>query len=306
MRTLVLYFPRLGIQLARKASPELAGRPLGLLAGEGDDALLSATSVEATADGVECGMTALQVRQRCPGITFEPDNARQCLEALEAVTAILRTRATTNVAIVSRNAIAVSLAGLDSRFADEGAAAQGILALARSWSGLDVRAAVAATINEAACVARTARRFPVIQSGERGTSAALPAYEPVSCSARWETPEPAAEAESRLVRMLGAFQPLLDEYGHSYRAVRLDLEHGPYRSVVVFRANQPIHRAAEALELLRTRFERSRLEGVTAIRVTLELAGPGVAVEPWRAPVARVHQLAVPAVPLQRRLLRAS
>jgi hypothetical protein len=306
MRTLVLYFPRLGIQLARKTSPELAGRPLALLAGEGDDALLSAASVEATADGVERGMTALQARQRCPAITLRGDNAYECLEALEAVMVILRSRATTSVAFVSRNTIAVSLAGLEPRFADEGAAAQGILGLARNWSGLDVRAAVGATIDEAACAARTARRFPAIASGESESPAALPLYEPVTCGFRWERAATASEAELRLGRMMAALRLILDEYGQSYRAVRVELEHGAYRSAILARPVQPIHRATEALDLIRSRLESGRLEGVTAIRVSLERPGPGVTVSPWRAHVAKLHQLTVPAVPVQRRLLRAS
>lgn len=90
MRILSLFLPRLGVQILRAARPELAGHPVGLLAGEGDGALLAAASVEATADGVEPGMTALQARQRCLGISFERDNARECLGRLEAVATLLR------------------------------------------------------------------------------------------------------------------------------------------------------------------------------------------------------------------------
>ena len=306
MRTLVLYFPRLGIQLRRKDCPELAGHPLGLLTGEGDDALLSEVSVEATGDGVESGMTALQARQRCPAITLQSDNARECLEALEGVMEIVRSRATTNVAMLSRNTIAISMGGMEARFVEESNAAQAVLGLARSWSGLDVRAAVGTGVEEASCAARTARRFPVITSGESEPAVKLPVYEPVACGYRWQSPAVAAQAEMRLGRMMAALQPMLDAYGQSYRALRLELEYGIYRRDLVAHPNQPIHRAAEALELIRLRLETSRLEGVTAIRVSLEKPGPGVAVTPWRAHIASVHQLTVPAVPVQRRLLRAS
>jgi hypothetical protein len=106
--------------------------------------------------------------------------------------------------------------------------------------------------------------------------------------------------------MMAALQPVLDEYGQSYRAVRVELEHGAYRSAIVARPAQPLHRAGEALDLIRSRLESGRLDGVTAIKVSLERPGPGVTVAPWRAHVANVHQLTVPAVPVQRRLLRAS
>jgi hypothetical protein len=106
--------------------------------------------------------------------------------------------------------------------------------------------------------------------------------------------------------MMAALRLILDEYGQSYRAVRVELEHGAYRSAILARPAQPIHRATEALDLIRSRLESGRLEGVTAIRVSLERPGPGVTVSPWRAHVAKLHQLTVPAVPVQRRLLRAS
>ncbi|MBK9544495.1 MAG: hypothetical protein IPO51_01305 [Dehalococcoidia bacterium] len=306
MRILSLFFPRLGVQILRATRPELAGHPVGLLAGEGDGALLAAASVEATADGVEPGMTALQARQRCPGISFERDNARECLERLEAVASILRTRATPDVAIVSRNSVAVSLDGLEGRFADEAAAAQALLVLARSWSGLDVRAAVASTVEEAECAARTARRFPVIREYRPAAGTMLPRREPVTVSVTWETPATAAAARLRLGNGLASLQPALDAYEQSFRAVRVEVERGACRSAFIARTSQPIHRIAEVLDLLRGRVEGGALDGVTALRVTLEQPGPSVSVAPWRAAVATMHQLAAPAVPVQRRLLRAS
>lgn len=304
MRVLALFFPRLGIQILRGASPEHAGRPTGLLSGEGDGALLAAVSVEATASGVEPGMTALQARQRCPAIAFERDNAGACLDQLEAVAAILRTRATTSVAIVSRNAIALSLEGLESRFADEMAAAQGILALARSWSGLDVRAAVASSVDAAVCAASKARRFPVISDGPGG-EIALPAYESLSAAFAWDAPTTADLALARLGRMVASLRPVMAVYNQSYRSVRLEVERHGRSTAHVLRAREPFHLAEEAMALLRSRFG-GELEGATAIRVTLQGAGPAVSVEPWRAPVATVHELSAPAVPVQRRLLRAS
>ena len=306
MRVLSLFFPRLGIQAIRAARPELGSRPLGLVAGEGDGALLTVVSVEATVDGVEPGMTALQARQRCPGIALERDNARECLEQLEAVTAILRTRATPNVAIVSRNSVAIALDGMDSRFADEQAAAQSLLALARSWSGFDARAGVASTLEEAECASRTARRFPVIRPDGGVTDLQLPRYEPVSVAIAWETPTTGETARARLAKAVASLQPVLDAQGQSFRAVRIEVERGAYRNAAIARPAQPFHRASEAFELLRGRLGSGELDGATAVRVTLAEPGPAVSVEPWRSSVATMHQLSAPAVPVQRRLLRAS
>lgn len=306
MRVLSLFFPRLGIQLARNANPALVGRPLALLAGEGDEALLSTVSCEATAAGVEPGMTALQARQRCPGITLERDNASECMERLDAVAAILRTRATTNVAIVSRNSIALSLNQICPRFADETAAAIGISALARSWSGLDLRAGIAGTIEQAEYAARKARRFPLIEPDEGVSQYQLPRHDPISASFGWDSPVSAEAARARIARLLGTLEPVLEAQSRSYRAIRFEFEQGACRSSVVFRTGQPLHRASEALEFLRNRTAHLELDGTTAIRITLESVGPSVLVEPSRPSIASVHQLSGPAVPVQRRLLRAS
>lgn len=307
MRFVALVFPRLAIQLARKANPELIGKPFGLFSGTGDSALLAVVSVEATAAGVEPGMTGLQARQRCARMVIESDNPAHCLQTLDAVASILRTRATSNVAIVSREAIVVELSQTETQFADDAAAARGLLALARSWSGLDVRAAVASSISEALCSARTARRHPVVcEPVDVPHDGQLPTYEPVAASFQWETPMDAATVAARISRAVGALHPVLSAYGHSYRQVRLELEHGPYRRTISVRPSAPIHFADEAIGLLQQRVDTATLEGVTAFRVVLDEAGPSVHVDPWRAPAAQLHSLSGPAVPIQRRLLRAS
>jgi hypothetical protein len=306
MRYAALFFPRLAIQLARRTNPELGARPLGLISGEGDAGLLSAVSVEATADGVEPGMTPLQARQRCSGIMIEPDNARTGIETLESLVTILKARTTTNVAIVSRNEIVVSLEGMEAQFADEGAAALGLAGIARSWTMLDVRTAVASTIEEASCAARRARRFPAICPLREDASANLPVYEPIAASFGWEAPASAAVAESRLARMVSGLSPAFEAYGQSYREVRIELEHGPYRRTLVLRPDAPLLSAVEALRLIRGKVDPAGLEGVTSLRVVCAAPGPSVEILPWRAPVARFHELSGPAVPIQRRLLRAS
>lgn len=306
MRVLALYLPRLGVQLLRAADPVYQERPVGLLAGEGDGALVTTVSVEGTADGVEPGMTALQARQRCPGLLLEPDNAAACLDALEHLVSILRSRTTTDVAIVSRNAVTLDLAGVTGRFTDEATAAQAILTLARSWSGLDVRAAVASDVETAVCAASRTRRHPVLLEDEPKQDSRLPVYSPVSAAYRAARPLSGEMAEARLAKMLGSLRPLVEVQRQSYRAVRVEAARGPYRTAFVVRAGAPFHEAAEAAALVRGRV-RGELDGVTELRVALERPGPSVSVAPWRPQVTSVHELSAPAIPVQRRLLlRAS
>lgn len=306
MRYAVLSFPRLPIQLLRRATPAMAGRPLALTLGEGDSGLLSAVSVEATADGVEPGMTILQARQRCPGIELAAEHAGRALEALEGLVSIIRTCATPNVAIVSRNEIVVELDGLAHQFADEGAAAMSLLGLVRSRSGLDARCAVASSVAEASCAARTARRFPVLCAVTEETGSPLPAFEPVGASFAWDAPAAAEAVDARIGRLAGSLHVAAEAFHQSYREVRLGLEYGPYRRAFVLKPLDPIHTGAEALALIRGRVPVSELAGATSVSITLSRPGPDVRVEPWRSPVATIHQLAGPAVPVQRRLLRAS
>jgi hypothetical protein len=306
MRYLVLSFPRLSVQLARKAETALAGRAFALVRGEGDGALLSCVSVEATADGVEAGMTSLQARQRCPGIDLAVERPERSLALLESVVDMIRARATPNVAIVSRNGIALELCGLERQFVDEVTAATALLGLVRSRTGLDVRCGVASSIEEASCAARTARRFPVVCAERDAAPQALTRFEPVSAWFRWEAPASAAVAGERLGRLAASLDTAAQEYGQSYREVLVELECGPYRRAFSLRPEAPIHTGGEALALIRGRIASGEFEGVTVLRMTLSRPGPDVRVQPWRAPVATIHQLSGPAVAVQRRLLRAS
>lgn len=309
MRTLVVFFPRLGIQVLRRRRPELAGRPAGLLLAAGEGSLLSAVSVEATASSVEPGMTPDQARQRCPAIAIEPDNTGACFDLLEEFVSIIRSRATTNVAILSRDAICLSLDGLDRHFAGELAAASAMLSLARSWTGLDARSGVADSAGEALCAARSARRFPVIRpASPNTTAAALPAYEPLSVKVRFATPASAEVAAARLTAAIASLQPVMDGYAQDYRTVRLELAFDGQTAPTATAAHsaRPLHSAAEVAALVRDRIDPARLEGVTTVRLVLDRPCPLTAVAPWRPAVAALHQRPAPTAPFQRRLLRAS
>lgn len=308
MRILCLTFPRLAVQLARKRRPDLAGRPVVLLAGEGDAALVSAASVEAAAAGVEIGMTAAMARERCPAATVLPDNASGCLEQLDAITSMIHARATPFVAIASREQILVDLQGLEATCRDEASAASAILGLVRTWTALDVRAGVASSRTGAAEAARTARRCAQVLPHEATIEAPI-AVQPrpqLQATHTWQQPAPAVAARARLVRMLGALQVVLEARGESFREVRLDLhrESSPARYVTL-RSQAPLHRATEVLDLIAEQLSEEDFDGLRAARVSLARLGPEVTVKPWRRPVAVEHELAGPPRPLQRHLLRA-
>ena len=306
MRLLALVFPRLGTQLARRGDSSLNGRPLVLVTGSGEGALVSVPSVEATAGGVETGMTLSQARERVPSLVEVPDNAGECLDALDDLASILRTNATTNVAIVSRDAIVVSLEGLETRFDGESGAALALARFARMWSGLDVRAGVAGTVDGALQAARTARRFPVICSDETQDEVLPHTQDGFAVRLRWESPQRASAVESRLARALSTLETVMDETPASYRGVSVELTKGPGSERWNLRAAQPMHTAAEVFDLIRSRVSAYSMEGATALRIRLERRGPDVRVNPWRRPVATMHALAGPAVPVQPRLRLAS
>ena len=80
-----LYFPRLGVDLARRKRPHLAGRPIVLIDGHGEDARVTARSAEAALLGVLPAMTAGEARRAAPSAAFLPDNAADREAELERV-----------------------------------------------------------------------------------------------------------------------------------------------------------------------------------------------------------------------------
>lgn len=306
MRLLALVLPRLGIQLARQADAKLGGVPLALIAGAGEGALVALPSVEATAGGVETGMTLAQARQRVPALVMVPDNAGECLDALDDLASILRTNATTNVAIVSRDAIVVSLEGLEDRFDDEAGAATALARFARMWAGLDVRAGVAGTVDGALQAARTARRFPVICHDGSDVQGIPSVRDGIGIRMRWDSPQAPSAVETRLARALSTLESALDEVPASYRGVAVEVARGRTLDHFRLKAQSPLHTAAEVFDLIRSRVSADAMQGATALSVRLERPGPDVRVNPWRRPVATMHTLAGPAVPVQPRLRLAS
>jgi len=306
MRLLALVSPRLGIQLARRADSTISGRPIALLSGEGETALVALPSVESTAGGVETGMTIAQARERVPALVTLPDNAGDCLDGLEDLASILRTNATPNVAIVSRDTILLSLEGLEDRFDGESGAANALVRFARMWSGLDIRAGVAGTVEGAIQAARTARRFPVICPDTADAEPLPRTADALAARAAFSAPQPASAVETRLARALATLETAMEAVPASYREVRFELTTSGRVNRWTLRAPQPVHTAAEAFDLVRTRIPADAFEGGSAFAITLRKPGPDTRVNPWRRPVATMHTLAGPAVPVQHRLRLAS
>lgn len=85
MDMLCLYFPRLGVDLARRKRPHLAGLPMVLIDGHGEDARVTSRSAEAGLLGVLPCMTAGEARRAAPAAVFLPDNPGDREAELERV-----------------------------------------------------------------------------------------------------------------------------------------------------------------------------------------------------------------------------
>ncbi|MCL6644759.1 MAG: DNA polymerase Y family protein, partial [Dehalococcoidia bacterium] len=72
MRILVVAAPRLSVQLARRAEPGLRGRSAATVQELGGEPLVAVPSVEASAAGVQPGMTLAEARSRCPALAWDP------------------------------------------------------------------------------------------------------------------------------------------------------------------------------------------------------------------------------------------
>ena len=296
MRILVVAAPRLSVQLARRAEPGLRGRPAATVQEFGGEPLVAVPSVEASAAGVQPGMTLAEARSRCPALAWAPARPGAELDALERLAAVLRRKATPAVAVVSREAVAVDLAGLEGRFADERSAGTALLGLARAWLGLDVRGAVADTVEEGLAAARAARRCLAICEA-RGARGMLPRAEGLAVRlAGGVSAVRAAAGAERLGQLLAA-------WGLSCRGLAVTAETGTGVRRWRLRAPAPLHHGHELAALLRPL--AGELDGAAEVTIAVTGAGPAVGVTPWRPAAAPRQRAALPARPAQRRLALA-
>ena len=307
MRLLCLLFPRLPIQLARRRSPELAGRPFVVLSGEGDAALVAAVSPEAGAAGIEPGMLAAAARSRCQRLATVASNAGDCLDALETAASILRTRATPHVALHGGDCLVLDLRGLESRFASEADAATSLAMLVRSWTGLDVRAGIAAGAADARAAARAALRSPIVAPLDASEVETL-AYDPapaIGAAFSWPAPATAVEVRARIARVLASFESILAARDESFRALVLTVA-GPDGDTATIQvtSHDPLHDAADAMSRLAPQLGTALLDGAVRLDLSMRRLGPAMRVEPLRHNVAAAH-FATARDP-RRPLLRAS
>jgi DNA polymerase-4 len=311
MRKLFLYFPNLSVAIARRGASELVDRPLILVAGEGDSALVAGASAEAAMMGVSPGMSARAARVRCPAAAVIADNAAACLDALDEAASILRLRATPNVAVVSREHIVVDLAGLEARFADEAIAADRLASLVRQSTGSEVRAAVADSFGAARHAARGARRcaqvLPATGAAEDTPFVPHDSSRSLTGSRTLPAGADARAARADLVRLLSRLFALVDGREESARRIRVVFERaGTAPHALRLDAPAPFHSAADAVQLLSGRTTDDSFAGVCALTVALEKLGPSVRVQPRPAAPARTAPVvAAPVRPVQQRLLRA-
>lgn len=309
MRLLCLYFPRLSVSLARREGPLLAGRPVVLASGAGDHALVAGASVEAAMMGIAIGMSAEAARNRCPAAAVLPDNGTASLEALDQVAAILRARATPNVAIVSREHIILDLSGLESRFLDEATAAARLASLVREWSGLEVRAGVADTADEARKAAHCARRLPRVAKSTGAMAQPVGTYDAaraISGRIVFPVPPDARTARAQLLKLINRLQLLLEGRNESARRLRLTLDRGSRAETLVLDATAPMHTSADVLQLLAGYTSDAIFARVSGLAAAFEKLGPAVRVE--RQPLPAGHSaptVMAPVRPVQHRLLRA-
>ena len=309
MRILCLTFPHLAIQVARRAFP--AGcRPLMLLSGAGDAAVVSDCSREAAATGVHVGMPAAAARARCPAAAVLPGNAGACLDVLESAASILRSRATNAVAICGREHLFIGLSGLEPIFADELGAAVSLAALVRSWTGYPVRAAVADTRASALAAARMARRGVTIVP-ECGAVDHISPWrdESLSAACSFSGDATARDRRTRLLRLLGTLETILAARGESFRLASTEVQTLDGSRSYRVRSAEPLHRAADALALFAHHLPPETFERATALTVRLGSLGPAFngdeEAELQAEPAPAAGFVAAPVRMLQPHLLRA-
>jgi len=276
MRILCLVFPHLAIRVARRVLP--AGcRPLILLAGAGDAAVVNECSREAAAAGVRVGMSAVAAQARCPGAAVLPGNAGACFDVLESAASILRSRATNAVAIAGREHLVIDLSGLEPLFADELGAATSLAALVRSWTGYPVRAAVADTRAAARTAARLARRGVTIAPECAAVDHISPwRDESLAAACSFSGDATAHDRRTRLLRLLGTLETILAARGESFRLASIEVETLDESRSCRVRSAEPLHCAADALALLAHQLPPGIFERATALTVRLGSLGPAL------------------------------
>ncbi len=292
MRTLCLYIPKLSVQLALRRKPELEHQPLVVLAGSGDRATVVEAAGGEPGRAALTGIPAAQARRRCPRAVFLPDNLGACLDELERLAGILRKQGTPLVEVGGRNHLFLDMRGLAERFGSEAAAAERLTAIATTWSGFEVRAAVASGRGAALQAARATRRRPTVLPDDEGVVEEPPIRDrrgtTLTARATFPAPLPQAEARMRLRRVLARLAALLVVNGQGFRELTLTVGTAR-RTQVHLRSETPVSTVTEMERLLAGSLDEGRLlEAADSIVIEVARLGPAI-VERAEAPVASGH-----------------
>jgi len=284
MRVLCAWFPKLDVELATRLRPALAGRHLVFLQGSGDGALVSGASCAAASAGILTGMSAGQARRRSPAAVFLSDNAGACIEELERVAGILRTRVTTRVEVGGRDHIFVAIETESPD--DERATALRVMGLVRAWSDRPVRGGFAATRLEALEAARASRRGLLIcpPSGESVPPDAIAPFRPESLAASASLDTVAGSSplavRARISSLAHRLETIASARNQGFRDVRVVLHRGASTETFRSRSSAPLHTASEALALIGASLAVEPPPAVTCVEVLFERLTPDVRIRP--------------------------
>ena len=293
MRTLCLYIPKISVQLALRRKPQLERQPLVVLAGSGDRATVVEAAGGEPGRAALTGIPAAQARRRCPRAVFLPDNLGACLDELERLAGILRKQGTPLVEVGGRNHLFLDIRGLAERFGSEAAAAERLAGIAATWSGFEVRAAVARGRGAALQAAQAARLRPAVlpDDGEVAAEPPIRDRRGSTLTARATFPGPLAQAEARmrLRRVLARLAALLVVNGQGFRELTLTVG-AARRAQVQLRSETPVATVAEMERLLAGPLDEGPLlEGADAIVIEVGRLSPAI-VERTDEPVTTVPQ----------------
>ncbi|HPG21924.1 MAG TPA: DNA polymerase Y family protein [Amaricoccus sp.] len=157
-RILSLWFPRLDAERVMRAEPQLADRPLGIVAEAGGALVLASLGAAAEAAGLRRGMALGDARAICPDLVTRPEDA---LRAADFLAALRRWagRFSPWVAAEGREALVLDVTGCAHLFGGEAGLAETVEAGAAGL-GLSLRLGIADTLGAAWAVARFAGAGP--------------------------------------------------------------------------------------------------------------------------------------------------
>jgi hypothetical protein len=281
MRVLCAWFPKLDIDIVLRQRPTLAGRPVVLLQGHGDRALVSGVSCEASRLGILPGMSAGQARRRSPGAVFLADNSGACLDELERLAMILRTRVTTRVEVGGRDHLFVAIDGEDHDA--EKALALRVMGLVRTWAARPVRGGLAATRADALEAARASRRGMLAlppAHGDQPDRVGIFRNEEVTARRAFPDALGGAGARAAIGELCVRLAGILAGRGVGARAIAVDVATREGHVRVRVPSPQPAFTGAELMALVAGQLTPDLLEGATRIEIRVGRLCPDVRVAP--------------------------